>query len=69
MRKTLAALTIVGLPFAMIATTASPAAAYECEMAVTEDLVVDCNVCNHTEPTINRASRKLTGRDLVACPL
>ena len=67
MRKTLAALTIVGLPFAMIATTATPAAAYECEYAVSEDIVVDCNVCPATAKVINGVGNKLTGNDLVHC--
>lgn len=67
MRKALAALTIAGLPFGMIAATASPASAYECEYAVSEDIVVDCNRCEETAGAINKVSRKVTGQDAVAC--
>ena len=67
MRRALAALTIAGLPLAFVTTTAAPAAAYECEMAISEDIVVDCNACHYTEPAINGISRKLTGQDLVHC--
>ena len=67
MRKTLAVLSIVGLPFAMIATTAGPAQAYECEYAVSEDIVIDCNRCEESARVINGLSKKLTGDDAVQC--
>ena len=68
MRKTLAALTIVGLPFGMIAaTSSSPAMAYECEYALSEDIVIDCNRCDETAGAINKVSRKVTGEDAVMC--
>ena len=67
LRKTLAALTIVGLPFGMIATTAAPAMAYECEYALSDDIVIDCNRCDETAGAINKVSRKVTGDDAVMC--
>ena len=67
MRKTLAALTMVGIPFGMIATTAAPAQAYECEYAVSEDIVIDCNRCEESAAAINKVTRKITGNDEVQC--
>lgn len=67
MRKVLAALTIAGLPFAMIATTATPAAAYECEYALSDEIVIDCNRCEEAAGAINKVSNKVTGQDAAHC--
>ena len=67
MRKTLAALTIVGLPFVVIAGTAAPAQAYECTIEVVDGVPINCNPCGYTERPINNLSRKLTGEDAVQC--
>ena len=67
MRRTLAALTIVAVPFGMITATAAPAAAYECEIAIDDTTSVDCNVCPPTARVINTVSNKVLGDDLVYC--
>ena len=67
MRKTLAALTMVGIPFGMIATTSAPALAYECEYALSDDIVIDCNRCEDSARVINGITRKVTGNDEVQC--
>ena len=55
MRKTLTALLIAAAPFGLIATTAAPAHAYECEIEVVEDAPIDCNPC----PAIQRQLDKV----------
>jgi len=54
MRKLLAALTVAGLPFAMIATTATPAAAYECWIEVVDDAPINCNPCPAVQQTLDK---------------
>lgn len=67
MRKTLAALTIAAVPFGVIAATASPAAAYQCEIAIDDTHSVNCNPCPTTAKVVNGVSNKVLGDDLVYC--
>ena len=67
MRKTIAALTIVAVPFGVIVTTAAPAAAYDCEIAVDDTTSLDCNVCPPAARVVNTVSNKVLGEDLLYC--
>ena len=55
MRKTFAALLIAATPFGLIATTATPAQAYECTIELIDDAPINCNPC----PAIQRQLDKV----------